>query len=124
MTPQDSERLAQLRAQYTKWEAIKPEGFERWEGPFLLKIIDEINKEIKMSQRFSDVKYDEKATELQEAFKGSFERLELMGADLLEGRAKSLFLTALEEAYMWVGKAIRDEQITRGSQPQHVPERG
>lgn len=41
MTPQDSERLAQLRAQYTKWEALKPEGFEYWEGPFMLRLLDE-----------------------------------------------------------------------------------
>ncbi len=34
------------------------------------------------------------------------------------GRAKALAITKLEEAYMWIGKAIRDEQIARnGSAP-------
>ena len=77
-----------------------------------------------MNQRFSYVKYDDKAIKLSEAFKDSFERLELMAADLSEGRAKSLFLTHLEESFMWIGKAIRDEQIKRNSQTAHVPERG
>jgi len=29
----------------------------------------------------------------------------------LSGRYKALALTALEEAYCWIGKAIRDDQI-------------
>lgn len=29
---------------------------------------------------------------------------------LSSGRPKSLVMTKLEEAYMWVGKSIRDEQ--------------
>ncbi len=77
-----------------------------------------------MSQRFSYVKYDAEAIAEQEAFKVKFEELEAMAAGLKAGRAQALFLTALEEAYMWTGKAIRDEQIERNSQPAHVPERG
>jgi hypothetical protein len=74
--------------------------------------------------RFSYVRYDELATANQEYLKQKFEELERMGLELLKpGRAQSLFLTALEEAYMWTGKAIRDEQIQRNSQPAHVPER-
>jgi hypothetical protein len=29
------------------------------------------------------------------------------------GRAKSIILTKLEEAFMWMGKAVRDDQIER-----------
>ena len=76
-----------------------------------------------MGQRFSYVKYDPQAQIMQEALKEQFEKLENMVSDLKDGRAKSLVLTHLEEAYMWTGKAIRDEQIARDSQPQHVPER-
>lgn len=75
--------------------------------------------------RFDYVKYDTLAIAHQEDFKYQFEKLEaLANTTLKDGRAKSLFLTALEEAYMWTGKAIRDEQIARNSQTTHVPERG
>lgn len=77
-----------------------------------------------MSQRFSYVKYDEQSTAAQETFKQQFEVLETLVDALPDSRAKSLCLTALEEAYMWTGKAIRDLQIKRNSQPEHVPERG
>ena len=76
-----------------------------------------------MSNRFSYVKYDEQAKIQQEAFKESFEKIEVMIMDLKEGRVKSLIFTYLEIAYMWTGKALRDEQIERNSQPDHVPER-
>ena len=76
-----------------------------------------------MSQRFSYVKYDEQSQAQQEELKDLFEEIESVVNDLPDSREKSLCLTALEEAYMWTGKAIRDAQIARGSQPQHVPER-
>lgn len=76
-----------------------------------------------MSQRFSYVKYDAQAQIMQEALKEQFEKIENMVSSLKDGRAKSLVLTHLEEAYMWTGKAIRDEQIERDSQTAHVPER-
>lgn len=76
-----------------------------------------------MNQRFSYVKYDEISTKAQEALKNRFEALEELVAELPESRPKALCLTALEEAYMWTGKAIRDAQLARGSQPDHVPER-
>lgn len=78
-----------------------------------------------MSHRFTYVKYDEKSIEIQEAFKKQFEAIEAVANDQLhDGRAKSLLMTALEEAYMWTGKAIRDQQMARDSQPANVPERG
>lgn len=74
--------------------------------------------------RFSYVRYDSYSAEKQEKFKKVFEELEEMALNLLpDSRPRSLFLTALEEAYMWTGKSIRDEQINRGVQPEHVPER-
>jgi len=77
------------------------------------------------SIRFSYVRYDSVSTEKQEAFKAEFQKLESMAYEKLpDGRARSLFLTALEEAYMWTGKAIRDEQIARETPVGHVPERG
>lgn len=42
MTLSDKIRLAQIRAQYTIWESNPPEGYERWESPFLLKVIDDL----------------------------------------------------------------------------------
>lgn len=93
-----------------------------------------------MSNRFSYVKYTPESVAKQEAFKSMFEAIESYGNNnLQEGRAKSLFMTALEEAYMWTGKAIRDEQmnmggnscasmpqtpIGRSDQSRHIPERG
>lgn len=77
-----------------------------------------------MSQTFSYVKYDHLAVAKQEELKRMFEGIERFAADNLPAsRPRSLLLTALEEAYMWTGKAIRDEQIQRDSQAAHVPER-
>jgi hypothetical protein len=64
--------------------------------------------------RFDYVAYDDRATAQQATFKEVFQQIErFVAADLQAGRATSLVLTKLEEAYMWVGKAIRDEQIAR-----------
>lgn len=77
-----------------------------------------------MSQRFSYVKYTEKSTKTQEEFKRRFVDLESFADRYLpESRARSLFFTHLEEAYMWTGKAIRDQQVAGGSQTEHVAER-
>lgn len=63
--------------------------------------------------RFDYVKYDHRSVEQQTNFKAEFEQLESLVNELEDGRAKSLVFTKLEEAYMWVGKAIRDTQIKR-----------
>lgn len=74
--------------------------------------------------RFNYVRYDAESQALQEEFKSSVEGLEKLAMEKLpEGRARALFLTSLEEAYMWTGKAIRDAQVARGGQPEHIAER-
>lgn len=75
-------------------------------------------------QRFSYVKYDKKATDEQAKFKEVFEELDQLVQQLDGGRAQSLVFTKLEEAYMWVGKAIRDSQISRTGKIEEQPERG
>lgn len=69
--------------------------------------------------RFDYIKYDDKALLQQDEFKQTFYHLEQrVEAELKSPRAKALVITKLEEAYMWIGKAIRDDQITRnGSAP-------
>lgn len=79
--------------------------------------------ELAKSMRFSYVRYDSEAAKLQEEFKAAFEAVEEISGKLNESRAKSLFLTHLEIAYMWTGKAIRDEQISRDAAVAHEPSR-
>jgi hypothetical protein len=77
-----------------------------------------------MSKTFSYVQYDEQAKTQQETLKLLFEAVEKYAHEkLVHGRAKSLVMTKLEEAYMWTGKAIRDDQIARNVMTDHVPER-
>lgn len=76
-----------------------------------------------MSHRFSYVRYDGIATERQETIKEAFEHVEQLAETLTDGRAKSLLFTHLEIAYMWAGKSLRDDQIARNSQIEHVAER-
>lgn len=77
-----------------------------------------------MAGRFDYVKYDAQTAAKQEECKQFVEQLETWAdLNLADGRAKALFLTKLEETYMWAGKALRDEQVQRGSQVEHVPER-
>lgn len=80
-----------------------------------------------MSGRFNYVRYDEQSTKQQEQAKALCEQME----SFIEGlkvtsngsRPISLALTALEETYMWIGKAIRDNQVERGSMTEHIAER-
>jgi hypothetical protein len=73
--------------------------------------------------RFDYVKYDDLAIQTQDAFKGLVTTME-EGIGLLQSpRAKALALTKLEEAYMWIGKAIRDDQIARNETAEFQEER-
>lgn len=66
-----------------------------------------------MHSRFDYIAYDEIAIQQQASAKDACKRLEDEILDLKQSRATSLALTKLEEAYMWIGKAIRDQQIER-----------
>jgi hypothetical protein len=88
-----------------------------------------------MPSRFDYVRYDDHAVTCQNHFKEQCARLEhniealgrslppMKGDEALKqlaslGRSRSMALTKLEELYMWIGKALRDEQILRnGSAP-------
>lgn len=69
--------------------------------------------------RFEYVKFDNPATVDLEEAKDLVLKLEhLIGTieSTDAGRAKALALTKLEEAYMWIGKALRDDQLARGTE--------
>ncbi len=68
--------------------------------------------------RFDYVQYDKEANEKQAKFKAMHQELGTCIENLKPGRSQAVALTKLEECYMWVGKALRDEQIARnGSTP-------
>lgn len=75
------------------------------------------------SNRFDYVKFDENTAAIGATFKDGFTKI-ADSIDLLgPGRAVSLALTKLEEAYMWVGKALRDRQIDRNGRAELQEER-
>lgn len=71
--------------------------------------------------RYDYVRYDETAQAKSAAFKKKFQEIEELIDGLvgsmgdsrrhIHGRAIENALKACEEAYMWLGKAIRDEQV-------------
>jgi hypothetical protein len=74
--------------------------------------------------RFDYVLYDDTSIEKQDHIKQSVKSLAQVIEDLLgDNRAVQLALNHLEECYMWVGKAIRDEQIERNGSAQLQEER-
>lgn len=68
-----------------------------------------------MANRFDYVEYDEKAQALSNERKKVSEHYEELINGLPNSREKSLALTKLEECFMWIGKAIREDQIARNS---------
>ena len=72
---------------------------------------------------FSYVKYDEESTKQSEEIKALCEQLEAKMKTLGNGRYQAIALTHLETAFAFCGKAIRDVQMSKGSQAAHVPER-
>jgi hypothetical protein len=79
-----------------------------------------------MSHRFNYLKYDKIAVDKQESLKELFEKIEsFCKKNFPDTRESKLILIALEEAYMWTGKAIRNDQIVRdGGETDHRSERG
>ena len=70
-----------------------------------------------MPGRFEFVQYDDTHKAKHGLFLETFAKLEAqMARELIDGSAKSLALTSLEESFMWVGKAIRDSQTTPNDQ--------
>lgn len=66
--------------------------------------------------RFDYVQYDDVAAKKQVELKEAFQKVEhLAETHLKNSRYKALLLTALEEAYAWAGKAVRDDQVERGA---------
>lgn len=65
--------------------------------------------------RFNYTKYDEASKAAQSTIKVEFESLESTIHVFLPGNSleKARVMTKLEEAYMWVGKAIRNQQLLR-----------
>lgn len=67
--------------------------------------------------RFDYVAYDMEAHQKSLDFKQRFMDLAAMVEQTLDaavaGRYRALALTSLEEAFMWCGKAIRDEQVAK-----------
>lgn len=67
---------------------------------------------------FDYIAFDETHTAKIKRIKAKFEELEtLCIQELIPGRPRSLVGTKLEEAYMWCGKAIRDEQRLSNNSP-------
>lgn len=74
--------------------------------------------------RFNYVKFDPAHIRMCEGAKIRCQSLEdYLNSNLKDSRAKSLAITKLEEFYMWVGKAIRDDQIACGGDATHIAER-
>ncbi len=72
------------------------------------------------TKRFDYVQYDQEAQDKQTMFKSLFLSLAAHAETCLDaGRAKAHVLTKLEEAYMWIGKAIRDEQVAKRTAELH-----
>lgn len=64
--------------------------------------------------RFDYVKYDAQAELAQTELKATIGNVEsYVEKHVKSPRAKALVLTKLEEAYMWMGKGVRDDQIAR-----------
>lgn len=75
-------------------------------------------------KRFDYVKYDDIAIIQQDGFKSMVSEIEIhIDSSLKSPRAKALAITKLEECYMWIGKAIRDDQIVRNGSAEIQEER-
>ena len=76
-----------------------------------------------MNSRFDYVRYDVESQDKQKIFKDHVEELERMITTLECPRSVEYAIKALEEAYMWIGKALRNEQIKRNGSAEPQEER-
>jgi hypothetical protein len=76
------------------------------------------------SRRFDYVKYDALSQVQQIEAKDLCLDLEYWILTNIKERPASLALTKLEELYMWIGKAIRDQQVTERKDDTPQEERG
>ena len=82
-----------------------------------------MQSQVKGGGMFDYVKYDEQAQQEQDNAKVVCTELETQIAKLGPGRAQALARTKLEECYMWIGKAIRDNQVMRNGGAELMEER-
>lgn len=73
--------------------------------------------------KFAYVKYDDVTSAKSAMFKKMVEdlqqQIELLGA----GREQQTASYKLEECFMWIGKALKEEQIRKDGTIKHLPER-
>lgn len=68
-----------------------------------------------MANRFEFIKYDDMSAETIKDFKSVFMVIDgLFDRRLVNGgAARAMALAKLEESFMWISKAVRDEQLAR-----------
>lgn len=77
-----------------------------------------------MNGTFDYIKYDAYSENAQAAFKADFIKLEKKICDFFpDGRERQYALDALETSYMWIGKGLRNAQLTRNGTADEQPER-
>lgn len=65
------------------------------------------------SSRFDYVAWDEESQNICNTLKVQCQTVEAELIHLSESREKSMAITKLEETFMWIGKAIRSDQLKR-----------
>lgn len=98
----------------TDFEALRGDSLRAFQEIINQIHIEQKRKETMKNSRFDYIAYDDKAKQAQANAKIACQALEAEIDKLNNGRAKALALTKLEEVYMWIGKAVRDEQVERG----------
>lgn len=66
-----------------------------------------------VEERYGYIAYDDKSKQLSAYIQGHLLTVESFLSNLPNTREKALAMTKLEEAFMWVGKAIKADQIER-----------
>lgn len=65
--------------------------------------------------KFDSIQFDNHSQAVSETIKQRYKPLfDLIETSLQPSRERSLVLTKLEESFMWVNKALKEEQLKRG----------